>query len=127
MKDEKGPKAFTYVLEEIADGDAHREASDALQRLGQAMAAAAAATGKAKGELTLTLKLSADKAGAVEVTYDVAIKEPKPARPKGVAWLDKAGNLVAENPRQPGLPLRSVDAAPPREVPAPDKRAPREV
>lgn len=105
-----GPRSFAVFLARLGDGEANFELSEALHRLTDKLHDEALNAGKAKGKLTLTLAFAVGKNGQVEIERDVKVAEPKPVRGKAVAWIDRKGNLVSENPRQAKLPLRPVDA-----------------
>ena len=124
---EEGPRAFARFLEQLGDGEAHAELSAELHRLMETLHDQALATGPTKGALTLKLSFAVDPRGTVDVAYDVAVKEPKRARSKGVFWLTKGNNLTAHNPRQERLPLREVAAPEVRDVEASAPAAAREV
>jgi hypothetical protein len=102
------PRLFAQVLDQLEDGELHRELSQKLQEMNNELGSHAAQNGAAKGELILKLKFAHDRNGVVEVTSDLAIKMPKTARARSVAWLAPSGNLLPENPKQTKLPLRSV-------------------
>lgn len=109
LPDETGPRAFSVILQQIADGDAHSEVSAELQRLLKTMSARAKDQNKSlNGELTLKLKIAVDERGVLAIGYDVKTKEPSPKRAASTFWIDKAGNASVTNPRQIELGLRDV-------------------
>lgn len=115
----EGPRSFAKFLSDLADGAAHAELSTELHGLVKALSDESDRTSRdAKGELTLKLRLSVAPNGTVTVNYDVAAKDPKPARSHGVFWVSPGGNLVNENPKQAKLPLRDVKAPETRDVDA---------
>ena len=100
---------FSRFIAELADGEAHQQLTEALERVSKAMRVRALADHRGvRGEITLKIKLTTDERLVVDASYDVTTKEPKPPRPASVMWLDKFGNLTPENPRQEKLPLREV-------------------
>ena len=108
-KTEEGPRSFSLLLQQVADGDAHAELSQSLHELTLGLAVAARATaGVVKGELMLRLRMTVDEKGVVGVGYEVKIKEPPPTRSSSVFWITKGGNLTPENPRQANLFPRDV-------------------
>lgn len=115
------PKLFSQFLDSLEDGELHRELSRTLQEMNNDLGSHAAQNGAAKGELIIKLKFAHDRNGVVEISSDLATKMPKTARSRTVAWLAPSGNLLAENPKQGKLPLRSVDSpiAAPRDVAQP--------
>jgi hypothetical protein len=114
------PRLFAQFLDQLENGELHRELSAKLQEMNNDLGAHAGQNGAAKGEMILKLKFAHDRNGVVEVTTDLSIKMPKTARARSVAWLAPSGNLLPENPKQTKLPLRSVgEAVEPRAVPDP--------
>lgn len=107
---EEGPRAFSVVLQAIADGEAHQEAGQKLHDLLQTLREHAELNNSsASGKLTLELKVKVDARGAASVGYDVAIVKPATKRVPATMWLTKGGNLTPENPRQMSLGLRTVE------------------
>lgn len=120
---EEGPRSFALVLQQVADGQCHIDASEELHALLAECARVANATrGEAKGELLLKLSFSveAEPSSLVSVKYSIKTKAPEKKRPAGLFWLTKGKNLSQQNPRQQQLPLREVnkDMPPPVEVAA---------
>jgi hypothetical protein len=109
MEEKEGPRSFAVFVRQLADGDAEREASEALHELLESLRKEAEAQGAAKGILTLKFALTVDAMNQVEIAYDISTKEPTPLRPKAHLWITKGGNIVFENPRQQKLPLREVN------------------
>lgn len=103
-----GPRSFATQMATICDGElnasASRELNDALLYLESENQARRA---KVKGKFKLEIDLIVDD-GVCLFSYSIKSKLPEPRRQAAVMWLDKAGNLVAENPRQIKLPLREV-------------------
>lgn len=99
-------KPFAAFLQETAAGRTHDELSQGLHDLIEAVKD----TGKAgKLQLTISVKPAAkNNRDAVNVTDMVVIKAPTGERPESFFFIDTAGNLTRENPRQPQLPLREV-------------------
>lgn len=127
--EEKGPRAFSVLLQKIGDGDCHNQLSEELHKLVKEIQKRSSEMSSAqKGKLTLTLSLAGDDAGTLDINYDIKVSAPKPRRPRSTFWIDKAGNVVDQNPRQIELGLRDVskgkqqprdvggDGAPAREV-----------
>lgn len=108
---EEGPRSFARFLEQLADGDAHAEASEVLFELGKALSDHAYAVGgKAKGKLGITFDFEHDDDGTTTVRYAITSKKPTPRRPKTVMWQTKHGNFTTQNPKQQELPLHDVSA-----------------
>lgn len=107
----EGPRSFARFLENVGDGDFHRDASDGLFDLGNAIQDLALRTEtKIKGKLIITVDMSCDPRGVVGVNVDVQVKKPKVKHAAAQAWITKNGNVVFEHPRQTVLPLREVGA-----------------
>jgi len=117
MGEERTLRTFGQLVQYLEDGQLASDLGDKLAELSGKLARVAEAQGKAKGELALKLKFQADAGGTVQLDAEIVLKEPKPARQRTVAWLNKDSTLAAENPKQVKLALR--------EVPAP-KRAAKE-
>jgi hypothetical protein len=109
MSEEPSIKSFSRLIETLADGDAHAEASKLLHELGEALQDEALASNvKVRGKLTLTLTISAEPNGIAEVNYELKAVKPAPRRPKTILWQTKSGDFTAHNPRQQKLPLHEV-------------------
>ena len=125
---DEGARGFGVFIASIGEGQLHAELSETLREAVKSLEAHALDFGRAKGEMNLKLKISIDREGGmVVVAPEVTTKIPKPARRAGVFWIDKTGNLIAENPRNKQLPLRAVNAPPVAEVKPQEPVAPRGV
>lgn len=110
--DDEGPRSFSTLLGQLADGEAERDLSEQLLELTKKIQDEALARGdEAKGSLSLKIVITADHKGVATVTYTVDVKHPKRKTSAALYWLTKAGNLTPENPRQTKLPLRDVSSA----------------
>lgn len=107
--DSSKARAFNAVLLQLADGDAHEQLSQDLQKLVRTIGVRARQTpGKpVNGSLTLTIKITGDHKDVLDVGYDIKLDEPKPRRERSVFWADKNGNMTEKNPRQTELPMGS--------------------
>ena len=117
MKNQKntieGPKDFSRFLAMVADGVAHQELSSELQRVvGLIREEAEARDEPITGGIKLTLSITIDPKGHADVSYDIAVKEPKKKRPETLFFVTRGDNLTDEMTKQPGLPVRDVSAAP---------------
>lgn len=84
------------VLQELNRGRSHRELSDELARLTQAVRD----TGR-PGSVTLTITVKPSKAdGAFEIADKISSKIPAFDRPASLFFADESGNLTREDPRQ---------------------------
>lgn len=113
---EEGPRSFARIIEQLNEGDAHRDLSDELHKLVLKLQDEAyARDAEVKGELTFKLVLKAGPHGRVSTLYEVKSKAPPRKTSAGMMFLTKGGNLSVENERQVALPgIRAV--APAREV-----------
>lgn len=68
------------------------------------------------GKLTLKIDVKPSTAGTLAVKADVAITKPKGLPPESLLWPTPDGNLMAEDPRQAKLELKTVAAEPAREL-----------
>lgn len=68
------------------------------------------------GTLTLKIAVKPSTAGALAVKAEVSITKPKGLPPESLLWATPEGNLMAEDPRQAKLELRSVTTEPAREL-----------
>ena len=115
MADDKaGPRNFATALAEFSDGDFNAdlgaEQQTLLSKL-QDLALAAGREGKAKGSITITLKYEVTGKGTVSISPSMTVKTPRRGHSATAAWLDKAANIVWQDPRQQVLKLREVPAA----------------
>jgi len=105
-------RLITDILGELESGLIVAEMSTALAELTDAVRQ----TRKAG---TITLKLTLRPNGdSVLAKGEVKLALPPMARNETVYFVDAAGNLVRNDPRQPDLPLRRVEAATPADVAA---------
>jgi hypothetical protein len=98
-------KPFTHTLAQLRFGSLSEELTEALGKLTQKCAE----TGRG-GELQLTLKLKPGKAGQIEITDDIKVKQPKEERGSSIMFCTPEGNLQREDPRQLSIEgLKSVE------------------
>lgn len=110
--EDEGPRSFSTLLGQLADGEAERDLSEQLLELTKKIQDEALARGsEAKGALSLKIAITADHKGVATVTYVVDVKHPKRRTSAQLYWLTKGGNLTPENPRQTKLPLRDVSGS----------------
>lgn len=72
-------------------------------------------TGKA-GQIAIKIDVKPSTAGALAVKATVTTKVPKGLPPESLLWPTPEGNLLAEDPRQTKLDLKTVAAEPVREL-----------
>lgn len=106
-------KQIADVLRELAGGQTYDEINGQLQEIVEAVRE----TGKI-GEMTIKLKFRPNGEHSVVIQDTVTAKVPEPPRGDTVFFVDAAGGLLRDDPRQPKLPLREVaeDNEPAREV-----------
>jgi len=68
------------------------------------------------GTLTLKIAVKPSTAGAMAVKADVNITKPKGLPPEALLWATPEGNLIAEDPRQTKLDLKTVAPEPVRKM-----------
>ena len=68
------------------------------------------------GKLTLKIDIKPSTAGTLAVRADVSITKPKGMPAESLLWPTPEGNLLAEDPRQTKLDLKTVAAEPSREL-----------
>ncbi len=97
---EDGGVEFATVLLNLSDGASHRELTENLRELDQAVQD----TGK-PGSLTYTIKIKSTdvNASAVAVMDEIKLKKPEYDRAKSLFFADDHGNLTQNPPNQPSL------------------------
>lgn len=68
------------------------------------------------GTLTLKIAVKPSTAGTLAVKSEINIVKPKGLPAESLLWPTPEGNLLAEDPRQTKLDLKSVAAEPAREL-----------
>ncbi|MBA9003762.1 hypothetical protein [Thermomonospora cellulosilytica] len=104
-------RPFAAVLQELARGQVHDEASERLHELVDAVREHGA-----KGTLTLVLEVAPIAKGdvsALTVTGKVTAKPPVGTQASAF-FVDDAGNLSRRDPRQTEIPIPVRDDAPVR-------------
>ena len=100
-------RLFTDVIRDIAGGELVDEATTAIN----SVVSAVSETGKA-GHLTIKIAIKPNgRGGAMNVVYDVATKVPQGEKLTSVMWPTPEGDLLASDPRQKSLDLKTVPAA----------------
>jgi hypothetical protein len=114
------------LLKVLAHGAFHEDATQAHNSLCETMTKVATASGGiAKGSLTISLKYKMDR-GVFEVDPSYKVTTPSTPRLRTMLFPDKNGRLHRANQQQLSLPgvdapiERAVEAAPVRDVPAPE-------
>jgi len=108
---DEGSRSFAYIIQHVADGEAHREASAVLQELIKTISdRARLSNSDASGEMTVKFKLTVDPRGVADVVYDVSSKLPRVKKVASTMWVTRGGNLSVDSPRQTRLPLMDVSA-----------------
>lgn len=97
---------LTGVSIETEDGEIMSLLDLASEKLAE-LVNAVTSTGKA-GSLTLKVDLKPSTAGALAVKGAVAIKKPQRMPREALLWPTPDGNLLAEDPKQTKLELRTV-------------------
>lgn len=94
------------VSVETDDGEIMQLLDMAGEKLAE-LVTAVTNTGKA-GSLTLKIELKPSTAGALAVRGEVNIKKPKRLPREALLWATPDGNLIADDPRQIKMELKSV-------------------
>jgi hypothetical protein len=116
--DDRHVRPFAELLTVLDGGDVHAEASRALADL----TAAVRDTGK-KGSLTITVEMSPLKGSSNQlvIAARLGVKLPKTDPGSAVFFIDAAGNLSRNDPRQLELDgLRVVEPKPARTIHVPN-------
>lgn len=95
----------TDTFRDIAGGMMVEEASETLR----ALVLAVDEQGKG-GDLTIKIKVApaGRQSGAMNVSYEVKSNKPEGQRPSSIMWGTPEGDLLANDPRQQTLQLRTV-------------------
>jgi hypothetical protein len=104
-------KPITDTLRQIGKGALLDEAAEALVDLVNVVSS----TGKS-GKITLEIAIKkATRAGAMAVTGRVKVVKPADEPMEAMLWATPEGNLVADDPSQLNLSLKSVSDKKPAE------------
>jgi hypothetical protein len=106
MNNEKrviNPRDFQDVLTDIDGGRFHDLVSEALREIVQAVQDT-----NQKGSLDLKFNISCDRGNMVKIDASMKRSVPSPKTPMMLAYVDDAGNLSQEDPRQEKLPQVDV-------------------
>lgn len=104
-EDEPQIRPFSEVLIQQARGRTHDDLSLGLHNL----IAAVQETGKGgKLQLTIDVKPLKSDTNTLQVVATVASKVPQVEQPASIFFVDDAGNLTRNDPRQMTLPLRDA-------------------
>lgn len=99
-------KPFGVWLQDQRNGGLHRELSEGLAEIAQAVESH---NKQGKLTLTITVKPAGTAQHMVIVADQVKVEIPQPDKPTSMFFTDTAGNLSRRDPRQAELPLKSVD------------------
>lgn len=97
---------FDELIAELDSGSVNSALSTEVRELTKALTDRAANDGTARGELVLKLRFAAANNGRVVITADTKVTRPGPPRALETRWCGPKGELLAQDPRQIGLPLR---------------------
>lgn len=101
---------FDELITEMDSGSFNSEATGVLRDLLDRLNDHAQRNSKAKGELTVRLSFEALANGRVEIQSDIKSKAPAPPRTRETRWLGERGSLLASDPRQVEMPLKTAGA-----------------
>ena len=106
------PPAFQTLCGAAEDGRLMDELNQRVCELVSTMRQEQSARGgKPKGSLTLSFAFALDQHGLMEVTANVAVKEPKAERSRSIFYALQDNTLSPNNPKQ-----LTMDLGAPREV-----------
>lgn len=122
---DEGARSFAAFLSQVDDGCLHAETSEELHKLMCDLQAHAARYMRdAKGEMHVAMRFAVSPQGTVTVVGEVKTKTPKAKNASSIFWLNKANNLVRQEPRQQRLPLHALAPTPKaKDLPAEDRAA----
>lgn len=104
-------RSATDTLRDIAGGELVEEMGDAIRELNTAISL----VDEKKGG-SITLKINVKPAGrgtgAMQVAYDIKVTKPQLARRASIMFGTPEGDLLATDPHQKQLDLKSVDTGP---------------
>lgn len=104
-----GTKSFFDTVRDLRRGEFLNECADKLQEV----VAGVEDTGKAgKLVIEITIKPASKGQGAVMVADKITVKLPQLPAGETIMFVTPENNLMANDPRQADLPLKSVPAAP---------------
>jgi hypothetical protein len=106
-------RVATDILREIAGGELVDELGDSIRDLNTAIEAA-----QKGGSITLKIdiKPAGRGSGALEVSYNITTKKPQLAARASIMFGTPEGDLLATDPRQQQLDLKSVSSDQPTTI-----------
>lgn len=104
-------RPFADVLRELGAGSTYENLTIQLAEVVEAVIDT-----RKPGELMIKLKVKPNGEDSVLIADEIKAKVPEPVRGDSVFFVTSGGSLVRQDPRQPDLPLRRVEAAMPGEV-----------
>ncbi len=106
-----GPEAFqsfAVLVTGVEDGQLNADITGELEDVLRSLNECIYQGTKGSATITVTVNLLANK-GVIEVTGDYKVKMPKKSRGRSIFHIAGGRFLSRKDPRQPDLPLRSVD------------------
>lgn len=102
-------ETFDELVMEHDSGSLNTGLSKKMRALMDELATHARDVGKtAKGEISVKFKFEVETNGRVDIKAESNLKGPGLPKTHEIRWIDKAGHLAAEDPRQTRLPLKTV-------------------
>lgn len=104
-------RSATDTLRDIAGGELVEEMGDAIREVTTAIAEVEEKKG---GTITLkiSIKPAGRRSGALNVAYDIKVAKPRLPRNDSIMFGTPEGDMLATDPSQRQLDLRSVETAP---------------
>jgi hypothetical protein len=116
----EGARSFAVFLQQLGDGECHRELTKEFHDLLILLSHEAQSrgnAGSAKGSITLKIDVTVEAKGVCGIKHQVTTREPKPERSDEVYWLTPGKNLSRDNPKQQDMFPKEVKAPPVLEAP----------
>lgn len=100
-------ETFDELVIQHDSGSLNTGLSQKMRRLMNELATHAHDSGKiAKGEISVKFKFEVEANGRVDIKAESNFKAPGLPKTHEIRWVDKAGHLAGEDPRQAKLPLK---------------------
>jgi hypothetical protein len=97
--------SFSEVLQQLGGGQVYQDLGDKLTEAVQAVQET-----RKIGEVTLRLKIKPNGEYGVMIADEVKVKVPERPRGETLFFVNAAGHLMRNDPRQEQLPLRRIEA-----------------
>ncbi|MDW5417721.1 hypothetical protein R6242_14215 [Iodobacter sp. CM08] len=99
------------ILRDIAGGELVEELGESIREVNMAITEVEERKG-GKITLTISIKPAGRRSGALNVAYDIKMTKPRLPRNESIMFGTPEGDMLATDPSQRTLDLRSVETAP---------------